>query len=89
MNVYTLKYLKLWENFEEGKVNTELILKCIKSGGTIFAYPVSNLKDNNEENPKELKPTDFDEKTGKVTVEFDNEEYEVDLSKVKKVNLTK
>jgi hypothetical protein len=88
MNVYTLKYLKLWENFEEGKVNTELILKCIKNGGTIFAYPVSNLIDNDEDNPKELKPTDFDEKTGKVTVEFDNKEYEVDLSKVKKVNLS-
>ena len=88
MNVYTLKYLKLWENFEEGKVNKELILKCIKNGVTIFAYPVSNLIDNDEDNPKELKPTDFDEKTGKVTVEFDNKEYEVDLSKVKKVNLS-
>jgi hypothetical protein len=45
MNVYTLKYLKLWENFEEGRVSEELILNCIKKGATIYAYPVSNLKD--------------------------------------------
>jgi hypothetical protein len=82
-----LKYLKFWESFDEGRVSKELILKCIKSGGTIYAYPVPNLKENNQENPQELRPTDFDDKTGKITVEFDNEEYEVDLSKVKKVNL--
>jgi hypothetical protein len=88
MNVYTLKYLKLWENFEEGRVSEELILNCIKKGATIYAYPVSNLKDNKQDDPKELKPIDFDEKSGKVTVIFDNKEYEVDLKNVKKVNLT-
>lgn len=87
LNVYTLKYLKLWENFEKGRVSKELIMKCIKSGGTIFAYPVFKLKNNNEDNPKELKPTNFDDVSGKVTVEFENNEYEVDISKIKKVNL--
>ncbi len=82
-----MKYLKLWENFEEGRVSEELIMKCINQNGSIIAYPVENLKDNDKKNPKELKPTNFDEKTGKVTVIFDNKEYEVDLSNVKKVNL--
>jgi hypothetical protein len=87
MRVYTLKYLKLWENFEENSVTQELIVKCIKEGGTIFAYPVPNLKDNNDGNPKGLKPIDFDVESRKITVVSDNEEYEVDLSKVKKVNI--
>lgn len=82
-----MKYLKLFEDFkknnEEGTLITqEDIIKCIKSGGSIYAAIVHNFPDNDPELP--LKPIDID-KDGLVTIEFDNKEYTVDLNDIEKI----
>jgi len=82
-----MKYLKLFEDFkknnEEGTLITqEDIIKCIKSGGSIYATIVHDFPDND---PKiALKPVDVD-KDGLVTIEFDNKEYTVDLNDIEKI----
>ncbi len=82
-----MKWIKLFEDFknnnEEGTLITiDDVIKCIKKSGVIYATIVHNLPDNDPEEP--LKPIDVDE-DGLITVEYDNNEYEVDLRDVEKI----
>jgi hypothetical protein len=82
-----MRYLKVYEDFkknnEEGSLITiEDILKCIKSGGVIYATTVKEFADND---PKAaLRPVNIDE-DGEVTVEFEGKEYEVNLRNIESI----
>ena len=82
-----MKFIKLFEDFknnnEEGTLITQDdIIKCIKDNGVLYDTIVHDLPDNNPEEP--LKPVDIDE-DGLVTVEYDGNEYTVDLTDIEKI----
>jgi hypothetical protein len=82
-----MKYLKLFEDFknnnEEGSLITiDDIIKCIKDNGSIYATIVHNFPNNDPKEP--LRPVDIDE-DGLITVEYDGNQYEVDLRDVEKI----
>lgn len=83
-----MRYIKVFEDFkknnEEGSLITiEDILKCIKSGGVVYATIIKEFPDND---PKAaLKPVNVDE-DGEVTVEFDGKEYEVNLRNIESID---
>lgn len=82
-----MKYLKLFEDFknnnEEGSLITiEDIIKCIRDNGSIYATIVHNFPNNDPKEP--LRPVDVDE-DGLITVDYDGEQYEVDLRDVEKI----
>lgn len=82
-----MKYLKLFEDFknnnEEGSLITiEDIIKCIRDNGSIYATIVHNFPNNDPKEP--LRPVDIDE-DGLITVDYDGEQYEVDLRDVEKI----
>lgn len=87
-----MRYLKIYEDFknnnQEGSLITvEDILHCIKVGGVIYATVIKNFfAINNEENdPKEsLKPVSIDD-DGLITVEFEGQDYEVNLKDVESI----
>lgn len=82
-----MKYLKVYEDFkknnQEGSLITiEDILKCIKSGGVIYATTVKEFPNND---PKvALRPVNIDEDC-EVTVEFEGKEYEVNLRNIESI----
>ena len=82
-----MRYLKVYEDFkknnEEGSLITiEDILKCIKSGGVVYATIVKDFADND---PKAaLRPVNVDD-DGEVTVEFEGKEYEVNLRNIESI----
>lgn len=82
-----MKWIKLFEDFkknnEEGTlINLDDVIKCIKGGGVIYAKIINDLPDNDPEEP--LKPLSVDD-DGLVTIEYDNDQYEVDLKNIKKI----
>ena len=82
-----MRYLKVYEDFkknnEEGSLITiEDIIKCIKSGGVIYATTVKEFADNDPKSP--LRPVNIDE-DGEVTVEFEGKEYEVNLRNIESI----
>lgn len=82
-----MKWIKLFEDFkknnEEGLLITaEDIVKCISENGRVYATIIHDLPDNNPDEP--LRPIDVD-KDGQVTVEFDGNEYTVDLRDIEKI----
>ena len=82
-----MKYLKLFEDFknnnEEGSLITiEDIIKCIRDNGSIYATIIHNFPNNDPKEP--LRPVDID-KDGLITVDYDGEQYEVDLRDVEKI----
>jgi hypothetical protein len=82
-----MRYLKVYEDFkknnEEGSLITiDDVVKCIKSGGVIYATTVKEFADND---PKAaLKPVNVDD-DGEVTVEFEGKEYEVNLKNIESI----
>lgn len=83
-----MRYIKVFEDFkknnQEGSLITiEDVVKCIKSGGVIYA---TIIKDFAENDPKAaLKPVNVDN-DGEVTVEFDGKEYEVNLKNIESID---
>jgi hypothetical protein len=83
-----MRYLKVYEDFKKNNLEGSLItiedvLKCIKSGGVIYATTVKEFADND---PKAaLKPVNVDD-DGEVTVEFDGKEYEVNLKNIESID---
>ncbi len=82
-----MRYIKVFEDFkknnQEGSLITiEDVIKCIKSGGILYA---TIIKDFAENDPKAaLRPVSVDD-DGEVTVEFDNKEYEVNLRNIESI----
>jgi hypothetical protein len=82
-----MKWIKFFEDFKQNNEEGTLItiddmIKCIKEGGVIYATIINNLPDNDPEEP--LKPLSIDD-DGLITVEYDENEYEVDIKNVKKI----
>ena len=84
-----MKWIKLFEDFkqnnEEGTLITiDDIINCIQKRGLIYTTIVHDLPDND---PKVgLTPIDIDD-DGLITVEFDGNEYTVDLNDVEKIKM--
>lgn len=82
-----MKWIKLFEDFksnnEEGNLITlDDIINCIKNNGVIYATIIKNLPDNDPEEP--LKPLSVDD-DGLITIEYNDNEYEVDIKNVKNI----
>lgn len=83
-----MKWIKLFEDFkknnEEGTLITkEDIIECIKRRGFIYSTIIKNLPDNDPE--EGLTPVDIDD-DGLITIEYNGNEYCVDLSDVEKID---
>jgi hypothetical protein len=82
-----MKWIKLFEDFkqnnEEGTLITlDDVIKCIKEGGVIYATIINDLPGNDPKEP--LKPLSVDD-DGLVTIEYDDNQYEVELKNIKKI----
>lgn len=77
-----MKWIKLFEDFKVNNITQEDIIKCAKSGGVIYATIVKNLPDNDPKEPLRVVSVDED---GLITIEFDGNEYEVDMKDVEKI----
>ena len=83
-----MRYIKVFEDFKKNNQEGSLItiddvVKCIKSGGVLYA---TIIKDFAENDPKvALKPVNVDN-DGEVTVEFDGKEYEVNLRNIESID---
>ena len=82
-----MKHIKLFEDFKQNNQEGTLItgddiIKCITDGGVIYTTIVKDLPDNDPKSP--LKPIDIDD-DGLITVEFEGDEYTVDLNDVERI----
>jgi len=82
-----MKWIKLFENFrknnEDGSLITlEDVINCIKNGGVVYATIIKDLPDNDPE--ESLRPVSVDN-DGLVTIEYEGNEYEVDIKSIKKI----
>jgi len=77
-----MKWIKLFEDFKVNNISIDDVVKCIENGGYIYATIISNFPGNDPEEP--LKAVSVDEE-GTVTVEFDGNNYEVELNKIDKI----
>jgi hypothetical protein len=80
-----IKYLEDFkQNNEEGSLITlNDIIKCIKGEGVVYATAIKDLPGIEEEEP--LRPVSVDE-DGLVTIEYDGNEYGIDLHNIKKID---
>lgn len=82
-----MKHLKLFEDFklnnEEGSlITSDDIRMCIKSRGLVYATIIKNFPNND---PKiGMNPIDIDQ-YDLVTVEYDCNEYLIDLDNIEKI----
>jgi hypothetical protein len=77
-----MKYLNLFEDFKQKNITLEDIVRCIESGGVIYATTIRNFPNNNPDLP--LNPLSVD-KEGTITVEFEGRNYEVEIRHVDKI----
>lgn len=82
-----MKWIKLFENFrknnEDGSLITlEDVINCIKNGGVVYATIIKDLPDNDPE--ESLRPVSVDN-DGLVTIEYEGNEYEIELSNISKI----
>lgn len=77
-----MKWIKLFEDFKVNNITQEDIIKCAKSGGVIYPTIVKCLPENDPKEPLRVVSVDED---GLITIEFDGNEYEVDLNDVEKI----
>ena len=82
-----MRYIKIYEDFKKNNqdgslITTDDIIKCIKSGGVVYATIIKDFADNDPKSP--LKPVSIDN-DGLVTVEYDGNEYEVSLENIESV----
>lgn len=77
-----MKWMKLFEDFKVNNFTIEDIIKCIKDNGVIYATIVKDLPDNDPKEPLRAVSVDDD---GLITIEFDGNEYQVDIKDVEKI----
>ena len=78
----SLKYIMLFEDFKVNNITQEDIINCIDDNGVIYATVVEDLPDNDPKEP--LKPVSIDE-FDNITVQYDNEYYDVKLKNVERI----
>lgn len=77
-----MKWIKIFEDFKVNNITVDDVINCIKNGGVIYATIIKDLPDND---PKvSLTPVSIDE-DGLITIEFEGNEYEVNLKDVEKI----
>lgn len=76
-----MKYLKIFEDFKYNNITSDDIVNCIKNNGILYADIINNFPDNDPND--ELIPVSVDNDT--VTVEFNGNNYEVNIKNVKKI----
>ena len=90
-----MRYIKVFEDFsdksnkitkknnpDDSLITKDDIRKCIQSGGVIYATIIKEFADNDPK--KALRPVSIDD-DGLVTVEYDNDEYEVSLKNINSI----
>jgi hypothetical protein len=82
-----MKWIKLFEDFKTNNEQSDLIteydiIKCIKSGGVIYATIIKDYPNNNPDEP--LNPVSIDE-DGLITVYIEGDEYSVDIKNIEKI----
>ena len=77
-------YIKTFENFKVKNITEGDVIECIKNGGYIYSTIIRNFPENDPEEP--LKALSIDE-DGLITIEFEGNEYEVDLKNVEKIDI--
>lgn len=77
-----MKWLKLFEDFQDSKYKIEDIIRCIENDGVIYATIISQYPDNNPKKP--LKPLSIDN-DGEITVDINGQTYEIELKNVDKI----
>jgi len=80
-----VKRLLLFEDFKQKNITEDDIIKCIKTGGTIFTNIVQDYPENNPDLP--LDPISVTD--DKVTVNIEGGTYEVKLKDITRVELGK
>jgi hypothetical protein len=78
-----MNYLKLFEEFEEGKFNLRDLERAIMTKKKIYATIVKDLPDNDPDEPLEI--VDLDEDTGEVTIMKDGNPYYVDSKNIDRI----
>jgi len=78
-----LKFLRLFEDFTEGKFSIEDVERCRREGKRIYASVVKDFPKNDPD--QELEIVDIDKNTGEITVMVDNNIYYVDLKNVERI----
>lgn len=78
-----MKWIKLYEEFQDSKVSIEDIIDCIEKGGQIYSDIVKEYPKNDPSEP--LTPLSIDD-DGIIAVEIDGRNYEIDIKDVKKID---
>jgi hypothetical protein len=78
-----VKWIKLYEEFQDSKVSIEDIIDCIEKGGQIYSDIVKEYPKNDPNEP--LTPLSIDD-DGIIAVEIDGKNYEIDIKDVKKID---
>ena len=78
-----MKWIKLYEEFQDSKVSIEDIIDCIEKGGQIYSDIVKEYPKNDPNEP--LTPLSIDD-DGIIVVEIDGKNYEIDIKDVKKID---
>jgi hypothetical protein len=78
-----VKWIKLYEEFQDSKVSIEDIIDCIEKGGQIYSDIVKEYPKNDPNEP--LTPLSIDD-DGIIAVEIDGRNYEIDIKDVKKID---
>ena len=76
-----MRWLKLYEEFENSKVTVQNIIDCVNNGGKIFATIIKDYPNNDPNEP--LTPVSIDNDT--VTVEIDGNHYDIDINNINRV----
>lgn len=78
-----LKFLKMFEEFEEGKFSMDDISDAMKRGKSVFTSIVKEFPKHNPQTP--IKVVDLDYQTGEVVGEIDNNIYYIDSKNIEEI----
>lgn len=78
-----LKFIKLFEDYSEGKFRIEDIERCRREGKGIYSKIVKDFPQNDENLPLEV--IDIDTDNNEISVMIDNNIYYVDLKNVERI----
>jgi hypothetical protein len=81
-----MKWLMFFEDFQGSKYNIDDIIKCITGDGKIYATIIQDFPNNDPEEP--LRPISVQD-DGKITIDLDENTYEVDIKDVNKIDFGK
>ena len=79
-----MRFLKLYEDFKEGKFTQDDIIRCVKEKKPIFASVIKDFPGNDPETPLEVVSIDDN---GLITILIDGNIYYVELKNVEKLGL--